>query len=45
MKEGKINLSPFFLLFFLVAMTPAEWQAGESMFVDFARNGGVLYAA
>jgi predicted nucleotidyltransferase len=28
-----------------VAMTPAEWQAGDSMIVDFARKGEVLYAA
>jgi predicted nucleotidyltransferase len=28
-----------------VAMTPEEWQAGESMIVDFARKGEVLYAA
>jgi len=28
-----------------VAMTPEEWQAGDSMIVDFARKGEVLYAA
>lgn len=28
-----------------VAMTPEEWDAGDSMVVDFARTGEVLYAA
>lgn len=28
-----------------VAMTPEEWQAGDSMIVDFAGKGEVLYAA
>lgn len=28
-----------------VAMTPDEWEKGESFVVDFARNGEVLYAA
>ncbi|AMV72832.1 nucleotidyltransferase domain-containing protein [Desulfuromonas carbonis] len=28
-----------------VAMTPKEWQAGDSMIVDFAGKGEVLYAA
>jgi predicted nucleotidyltransferase len=28
-----------------VAMTPEEWLAGDSMIVDFARQGEVLYAA
>jgi len=28
-----------------VAMTPEEWQAGDSMIVEFARKGEVLYAA
>lgn len=28
-----------------VAMTPEEWQAGDSLIVDFARKGEVLYAA
>ena len=28
-----------------VAMTPEEWQAGDSMIVDFARKGEALYAA
>jgi predicted nucleotidyltransferase len=28
-----------------VAMTPEEWERGESFVVDFARNGEVLYAA
>lgn len=28
-----------------VAMTPEEWAAGDSMIVDFARDGEVLYAA
>ncbi len=28
-----------------VAMTPEEWERGDSFVVDFARNGEVLYAA
>jgi uncharacterized protein len=28
-----------------VAMTPDEWERGDSFIVDFARNGEVLYAA
>ena len=28
-----------------VALTPDEWDGGESFVVDFARNGEVLYAA
>lgn len=28
-----------------VAMTPDEWDRGESFVVDFARDGEVLYAA
>jgi predicted nucleotidyltransferase len=28
-----------------VAMTPDEWQQGNSLIVDFARKGEVLYAA
>lgn len=28
-----------------VAMTPEEWQTGDSMIIDFARKGEVLYAA
>jgi uncharacterized protein len=28
-----------------VAMTPEEWERGDSAVVEFARNGGVLYAA
>lgn len=28
-----------------VAMTPRELEAGDSMIVDFARKGEVLYAA
>lgn len=28
-----------------VAMTPEEWERGDSLVVDFARNGEVLYAA
>ncbi|MGA7105197.1 MAG: hypothetical protein WBX49_07615 [Candidatus Deferrimicrobiaceae bacterium] len=28
-----------------VALTPDEWERGESFVVDFARNGEVLYAA
>lgn len=28
-----------------VAMTPDEWERGDSFVVDFARNGEVLYAA
>jgi predicted nucleotidyltransferase len=28
-----------------VAMTPEEWQVGDSMIADFARKGEVLYAA
>ena len=28
-----------------VALTPDEWDRGESFVVDFARNGEVLYAA
>jgi uncharacterized protein len=28
-----------------VAMTPEEWEKGESLLVDFARKGEVLYAA
>ena len=28
-----------------VAMTPDEWEGGESFVADFARNGEVLYAA
>ena len=28
-----------------VAMTPDEWEQGDSFVVDFARNGEVLYAA
>jgi uncharacterized protein len=28
-----------------VAMTPEEWEKGESFVVDFARDGEVLYAA
>ena len=28
-----------------VAMTPEEWQAGDSIIVEFARNGEILYAA
>lgn len=28
-----------------VAMTPEEWQEGDSIIVDFARGGEVLYAA
>lgn len=27
-----------------VAMTPEEWMSGDSMIVDSARNGEVLYA-
>jgi predicted nucleotidyltransferase len=26
-----------------VAMTPQEWQSGESLIVDYARNGEVVY--
>jgi len=26
-----------------VAMTPAEWQSGDSLIVDYARNGEVVY--
>lgn len=29
----------------VVALTPDEWDSGESFVVDFARNGEVLYAA
>lgn len=29
----------------VVALTPDEWERGESFVVDFARNGEVLYAA
>jgi predicted nucleotidyltransferase len=28
-----------------VAMTPEEWERGDSFIVDVARNGEVLYAA
>jgi len=28
-----------------VAMTPEEWERGDSFVADFARNGEVLYAA
>jgi hypothetical protein len=28
-----------------LAMTPEEWERGDSFVVDFARNGEVLYAA
>jgi len=28
-----------------VAMTPEEWERGDSIVVDYARNGEVLYAA
>jgi uncharacterized protein len=28
-----------------VALTPDEWERGESFIVDFARDGEVLYAA
>lgn len=28
-----------------VAMTPEEWESGDSFVVDFARNGEVLFAA
>ncbi|MBI5178470.1 MAG: nucleotidyltransferase domain-containing protein [Nitrospinae bacterium] len=27
-----------------VAMTPEEWERGDSMIADFARNGEVLYS-
>jgi predicted nucleotidyltransferase len=26
----------------VVAMTPKEWQAGDSMIADYARNGEVV---
>ena len=26
-----------------VAMTPVEWQSGDSLIVDYARNGEVVY--
>ena len=26
-----------------VAMTPAEWQSGDSLIADYARNGEVVY--
>jgi predicted nucleotidyltransferase len=26
-----------------VAMTPQEWQSGDSLIVDYARNGEVVY--
>jgi predicted nucleotidyltransferase len=28
-----------------VALTPDEWEGGESCVVEFARNGEVVYAA
>ena len=28
-----------------VAMTPEEWERGDSFVVDFARNGEILFAA
>lgn len=28
-----------------IAMTPEEWQSGESFICDFAKDGEVLYAA
>jgi hypothetical protein len=28
-----------------VAMTPDEWNRGESLIIDFAKNGEVLYPA
>jgi predicted nucleotidyltransferase len=28
-----------------VAMTPGEWERGDSLIADFARTGEVLYAA
>jgi len=28
-----------------VAMTPEEWNRGDSFVVDFAQNGEVLFAA
>lgn len=28
-----------------VALTPEEWERGDSFVVDYARNGEVLYAA
>ncbi len=28
-----------------VAMTPDGWKRGDSAFVEFARNGEVIYAA
>lgn len=28
-----------------VALTPGEWERGESVIVEFARNGEVLFAA
>ena len=28
-----------------VALTPDEWERGDSFVVDYARNGEVLYAA
>ena len=28
-----------------VAMTPEEWERGDSFIVDYAKNGEILYAA
>jgi len=28
-----------------IAMTPDEWNRGESLIIDFAKNGEVLYPA
>ena len=28
-----------------VAMTEKEWESGESMIVDFAKNGEIIYSA